>query len=309
MQTVVFHVGCAKAASTSIQASLTKYRSLLFDEGYFYPLSPYQKQPEFALLASFNIFTSFCTYLNFIPRSFDQNANIRDFFKLRVSAYFSDFKNSHCHTLVLSDEILPYYCSTVEQLKRLRSLFPDDLDIRFIYYMRPPADMYTSLYSTLVKVDQTNLWPHQFYLPSTLDQSHQWICSPAMFDHSNFISNIQSVFGCDCVSSYHYCDILQSSDFASPVDHFFGLLGFKASCPLDCKSNPRLDYFSLYVLCIYNRAIRIFSSRRLLHLFLLDFRSKLLIPLLESFASFGFFRFPSRRILLRRRSFDKLFSF
>ena len=308
LHSIIFHVGCPKAASTSIQSSLTKHRSLLLDQGYFYPLSSYEKHPEFALLSSFDIFDSYRTYINFIPKSFDSNANIRDFFESRISAYIRDFNNSNCHTLILSDEILPYYCNTIEKLNCLKSLFPFETDIHFIYYIRPPADMYISLYSTLVKVDQTNLWPHHFHLPSSLNQSSNWICSPEMFDHSSFIFNIQTVFGSNSLSVFHYHDILQSPQFASPVDHFFGFIGITPAYRVACKSNPRLDFPSLFILCLFNRIARLFSSYSFPHSFLLIIRSKLLIPLLESFSSFSFLHFPSRRVLSQRRDFNQLFS-
>lgn len=308
LQSIIFHVGCPKAASTSIQSSLTKYRTLLLDQGYFYPFSVYDKHPEFALSASFDIFDSYSTYVNFIPQSFDHNANIRDFFKARISAYIRDFNNSNCHTLILSDEILPYYCNTKDKLDCLKALFPFETDIHFIYYIRPPADMYISLYSTLVKVDQTNIWPHHFTLPSSLNQSSKWICSPEMFDHSSFISNIQTVFGSNSLSVFHYYEILQSSQFTSPVDHFFGVIGITSAFPVGCKSNPRLDFLSLFILCLFNRFTRIFASYSFLHSFLLIIRSKILIPVLESFSTLSFLDFPSRRVLSQRRNFNQLFS-
>ena len=308
LHSIIFHVGCPKAASTSIQSSLTKYRTLLLDQGYFYPFSAYNKHPEFALLASFDIFDSYRTYINFIPKSFDSNADIREFFKSRISAYIRDFNDSNCHTLILSDEILPYYCNTQDKLNCLKSLFPFETDIHFIYYLRPPADMYISLYSTLVKVDQTNIWPHHFYLPSSLNPSSNWICSPEMFDHSSFISNIQTVFGSSSLSVFHYYDILQSSEFPSPVDHFFGLIGITPAYRVGCKSNPRLDYPSLFILCLFNRFTRIFSSSSILHSFFLIIRFKILIPLLELFSSFSLFHFPSIRVLSQRHIFNQLFS-
>lgn len=308
LPSVIFHVGCPKTASTSIQSSLTKYRTLLLDQGYFYPLSAYDKHPEFALLASFDIFDSYRTYINFIPKSFDSNANIRDFFKSRISAYIRDFNNSKCHTLILSDEILPYYCNTKDKIDCLKSLFPFEADIHFIYYIRPPADMYISLYSTLVKVDQTNIWPHHFQLPSSLNKLSNWICSPEMFDHSSFISNIQAVFGSNSLSVFHYYEILKSPRFSSPVDHFFRVIGITPAFRVGCKSNPRLDFPSLFILCLFNRFTRIFSSSIFLHSFLSIIRSKILIPVLESFSSLSFLHFPSRRVLSQRHDFNQLFS-
>ncbi len=305
----MFHVGAAKTASTFIQSSLSANYSKLLQHRVFYPLNSYGKHPELAFSASFDLFDTLSTYLHYLPKSLNQDSDLKAFFLARTRDYFGSFLASSCHTLVLSDELLPYYCNSIEKLENLRMLFPLDVNLHFVYYTRSPADMYISLYSSLVKVNQTQLWPHQFFLPQSLLDYSAWITSPEMFDHHAFITNTKTVFGDDSISVFDFDVLTHPLSPQSPVDHFFSFLGLQASAFVfeDRKVNPRLDYLSLFLLCLFNRSLVSLSGFPRLHSVLVWLKKSFLLPPLEFFSSFGFYRFPTRRVLLSRQSFNRLF--
>lgn len=307
MKSIIFHVGAAKTASTSIQMALSKHSRYLNRRGFYIPRTDKSKHPELSFYSSFDLFDSYSVYTNYLPKNFDRYSSLLNYFHRVSLGYIEAFLASDCHTLILTDELLPYYCNTVDKIQRLSSLFPSDLNIRFIYYTRPPGDMYISLYSTLVKVNQTSLWPHQFSLPTDNSNPEEWIVSPEIFDHHNFISNIKAVFGDSSISVFSFSSILESKEYLSPVHHFFAILGIdKHDLAIDRVSNPRLDYVSLFILSFLNSIARRFSDERVVNAFNLVRSS--MIPVLESISQLGFYSFPSRSVLRDRSLFDKIFS-
>ncbi len=309
MKRVIFHVGAPKTASTSLQIALSKYEKYLSSLGFFVPRTSKGKHPELAFSSSFDLFNSYYTYTNYLPEDFDDRSSILEHFRTVSRTYIEDFLSSGCHTLILSDELLPYNCNTVDKLQRVLWFFPDSLEVRFLYYTRRPADMYISLYSTLVKVNQTTLWPQHFSLPKDRDKCSDWIVSPEMLNHRDFISNIKIVFGASSIDVFSCSDILQVGDYLSPVDHFFSFLGVDIlDNYCDSVSNPRLDYISLFVLSFMNSIARSLRGWELIHACFIFVIREWIIPLLEIFSRVSTFRFPSRHILIERSSFDKLFS-
>lgn len=309
MKRVIFHAGAPKTASTSLQLALSRYNKYLCSLGFYVPQTNRGKHPEFAFSASFDLFNSYYTYKNYLPADFDESSNILDYFCSVSKAYIADFLASGCHTLILSDELTPYNCNTIDKLRELSSFFPDILDIHFLYYTRCPADMYISLYSTLVKVNQTTLWPHHFFLPENKDKISDWIVSPEMLDHNGFISNVKTVFGSSSIDVFSYSDIVQFGDYYSPVDHFFSYIGIDLKDDYrDSLSNPRLDYISLFALSFMNSIARSIRRWGLIYLCVVHVTRLWMVPLMEALSRVSVFRFPSRRILMKRSSFDNLFS-
>ncbi len=308
MKRIIFHVGAPKTGSTSIQFALSNHSQYLNARGIYTPLTPSCKHPELAFFSSFNLFESYSAYTHYLPIASDPSLDIRSYFRDTSLSYFHSFLSSDYHTLILSDELLPYYCNTRDKLHRLLSLLPKDVTIHFVYYTRSPADMYISLYSTLVKVNQTTIWPHQFSLPNTFPPSSAWIASPEMFDHSTFISNITDTFGASSISVFPFPSILKTSLHPSPASHFFAFLGITDLSFDPCHvTNPRLDYICLYVLSFFNFISRSLSCHSRLHSLVVLFNKRILIPLLDRFSLFGLFPFPSQSVLRNRTPFNKLF--
>jgi len=305
---IVFHVGAPKTGSTSIQFALSNHSQYLNSRGIYTPLTPSCKHPELAFFSSFNLFESYSAYAHYLPIDSDPSLDIRSHFRDTSLSYFHSFLSSNYHTLILSDELLPYYCNTREKLHRLSLLFPKDVTIHFVYYTRSPADMYISLYSTLVKVNQTTIWPHQFSLPKYFPPSDAWIASPEMFDHSTFISNITDTFGASSISVFSFPSIFKTSLYPSPASHFFAFLGITDLSFDPCHfTNPRLDYISLFLLSFVNSVSRALSSNSGSHSLVVLFTKRILIPLLDRFSLLGLFPFPSQSVLRNRSSFNKLF--
>lgn len=308
MKRIIFHVGAPKTGSTSIQLALSENSQLLNSRGIYFPLTPSCKHPELAFFSSFNLFESYSAYAHYLPKDPDPSLDIRSFFRDTSLAYIQSFLSSEYHTLILSDELLPYYCNTSEKLRRLSLLFPVHVEVHFVYYSRSPADMYISLYSTLVKVNQTSLWPHQFSLPKDFPPSSAWIASPEMFDHSSFISNIADTFGSSSISVFCFPSILQDSLYASPASHFFAFLGISEHSLISRHvANPRLDYISLFVISFLNSISRSLPQHSRTYSFVALFAKRILIPLLDRLSLFGLFPFPSQSVLCSRSSFDSLF--
>lgn len=308
MKRIVFHVGAPKTGSTSIQFALSDHNQFLISRGIYFPLTPSCKHPELAFFSSFNLFESYSAYAHYLPTNPDPSLDIRSYFCDTSLAYIQSFLSSDYHTLILSDELLPYYCNTRQKLHCLSLIFPEDVSIHFVYYTRSPADMYISLYSTLIKVNQTIIWPNQFSLPKDFSPSSAWIASPEMFDHSSFVSNVTDTFGVSSISVFSFPSILKTSLHPSPASHFFAFLGISdlAFVPRPL-TNPRLDYISLFVLSFVNSISRSLSRHSHTHTFVVLFTKRILIPLLDRFSSFGLFPFPSESMLRKRSSFDKLF--
>jgi len=305
---IIFHVGAPKTGSTAIQFALSENSQYLNSRGIYIPLTPSCKHPELAFFSSFNLFESYSVYAHYLPKDPDPSLDIRSYFRDTSLAYIQSFLSSGYHTLILSDELLPYYCNTSEKLHCLSLLFPEDVEIHFVYYIRSPADMYISLYSTLVKVNQTSLWPHQFYLPKDFPPSSAWIASPEMFDHSSFISNLTDTFGASSISVFSFPSILYASSYASPASHFLAFVGI-SDLPLVPRhvTNPRLDYISLFIISILNSISRSLPQHSRTHSFVALFTKRILIPLLDRVSLFGFFPFPSESVLCNKSSFDSLF--
>ena len=308
MKRIIFHVGAPKTGSTSIQFALSDHSLFLNSRGIYIPLTPSCKHPELAFFSSFNLFESYSAYAPYLPINPDPSLDIRSYFRDTSLAYIHSFLSSDYHTLILSDELLPYYCNTRDKLRCLSLLLPGDVDIQFVYYTRSPADMYTSLYSTLVKVNQTIIWPHQFSLPKDFPPSSAWIASPEMFDHSSFISNVIDIFGASSISVFSFPSILEPSLHPSPASHFLAFLGISdlAFVPRHV-TNPRLDYISLFFLSFVNSISRSLVRHSRTHSLVVLFTKRILIPILDRFSLFGLFPFPSESVLRTRSSFDKLF--
>lgn len=308
MKTLIFHVGAAKTASTSIQMALCHYSRSLNTLGFYTPQTLRGKHPELAFYSSFDLFNFYSVYASYLPKNFDSCSDILAYFHGVSRNYIESFLSSDYHTLILTDELLPYYCNTCEKLHRLSTLFPAHLRVHFIYYTRPPADMYISLYSTLVKVNQTNLWPHQFFLPTVTSLPTDWIVSPEMFDHATFIQNAKEIFGASCISVFSFPIVLKSMEYHSPVHHFFSFLGIREFDPaIERVTNPRLDYISLFVLSFINYIARRLSGFAVVKLCLVPVTRVCIIPILESFSLFSVCNFPSKCVLRSRSFFDKLF--
>ena len=271
---ILFHIGAAKTASTSIQYFLHQHRHHLCESGYFYPFNSKFKHSEFALAASFDVSNSADLYRRYTPDLSNKEFDFLSHFKHLIASYLSAFKNSGCHTLLLSDEILPYRCNTLESLIMLKSFFPSSYRFKFVYYKRSPADMYISLYSTLIKVGQTNISPFALRLPDPTSSDSEWIASPEMFDHNNIINNISTVFGSASINVYDFDQINKNPHGISIVDHFLGVCYISIPHKPSQSLNPRLDYISLYILYQYNILIGFISPLKPLSFVLRSFRER-----------------------------------
>ena len=305
---VLFHIGAAKTASTSIQYFLHQYRHSLSDSGYFYPFNTKFKHSEFALAASFDMYDSADLYRRYAPDLPDNDFDFLFHFKHVISSYLCDFKESGCHTLLLSDEILPYRCNTLESLIVLRSFFPTSCSFQFVYYKRSPADMYLSLYSTLIKVGQTNISPFAFRLPHPASNQCEWIASPEMFDHNNIINNISIVFGSDSINVYDFDLIKHSPLCASIVHHFLDVCFISIPYKPSQSLNPRLDYISLYILHQYNILSDLVSPFKPFSFVFRYFRINILIPFVELISLYSPFKFPGKNIIRHQHYFNSFFT-
>ena len=306
---ILFHIGAAKTGSTSIQLFLTQHRNLLSKAGFFYPLNRRLKHSEFALAASYDINDSIDIY-RYHRYKCDHLLMESDMFKhyqSMIKTYLDDFMYSGCHTLLLSDEILPYRCNTIDKLDKLKLFFPQGSKFHFIYYKRLASDIYISLYSTLLKVGQTTISPFDFSLPQDSSDDSAWIASREMFDHSNLIFNISKVFGFESLTVFDY-DILRAQfPSHSIVQHFLNSTNIIINAHPQEISNRRLDYIGLFILYLYNFLLIYLSRPKLVRFILERFRYLILIPILELISFCSPFKFPCKYISNNRDSFDRLF--
>lgn len=306
---VLFHIGAAKTASTSIQIFLTQHRKLLFKAGFFYPSNLRLKHSEFALAASYDINVSIDIYRyhRYKCDHLSVETDMLKYFQTIIKTYLDDFKSSGCHTLILSDEILPYRCNTIDKLDKLKFLFPEGSKFNFFYYKRLASDIYISLYSTLLKVGQTTISPFDFSLPQDNSDDSEWIASREMFDHSNLIFNISKVFGFESLTVFDYDILRDQFPSQSIVQHFLNSTNININAHPQNASNRRLDYIGLYILYLYNYFLAYFSRPKFLRFILERFRYLILIPLLELISLCSPFKFPNKYISNSRDSFERLF--
>jgi hypothetical protein len=168
--------------------------------------------------------------------------------------------------------------------------------------------MYISLYSTLIKVGQTNISPFAFKLPDPSSSDCEWIASPEMFDHTNIINNISTVFGSDAIDVYDFDCIKKNPLCISIVDHFLDVCHISIPNKLSHSLNPRLDYISLYILYIYNIVTDFVSPLKPLSFVLKYFQKKYLIPFVELLSLYSPFKFPGKNIMRYQHHFNSFFS-
>ncbi|MDL2316963.1 hypothetical protein LJC59_07800 [Desulfovibrio sp. OttesenSCG-928-A18] len=135
IQSIILHAGIFKTGSTSLQVFLSENRQRLKRKGFLYP-GPSSTHVDILF--------------NYI--AFDRIKKTTNIDKSRLDAIVADFlkeaKESNCHTLILSSEMLgKLQINEAELLKEfLKNVF-GDIPIKVIAYVRNPVDLIKSLYN------------------------------------------------------------------------------------------------------------------------------------------------------------------
>ncbi|MEG3766281.1 hypothetical protein [Alteromonas sp. 14N.309.X.WAT.G.H12] len=128
MKKLIIHVGPPKSGTSAIQKWLSENRDLLVQQGFFYP----KHNVDDNGVSSGNVFEVF-------EEQKDKSLTIST---RKVDALFDVFRQSGCHTLLLSSEFF------FRQINVLSDAFPQAV---FLAYLRFPLDVIESSYNQGIK--------------------------------------------------------------------------------------------------------------------------------------------------------------
>lgn len=188
------HIGTPKTATTTIQEFLAVNKDALLANGTIYTSSAGEENNFYVALAAYNADRrDELTRLNHVNSDSDLitlQKQIIDDLKTEI-AIKAKLVNNNAN-VILSSEFIHLLLRTPEELARLKSVLHeigiDDIEI--IVYLRNPADLAASYFSTSVKMGVTHDVPQ-----SPEQDRYQHLC-----DHKGTIERFTSVFGKDKVT-------------------------------------------------------------------------------------------------------------
>lgn len=155
---LILHMGSPKTGTTSLQAGLHAIRPQLAEAGIFYPVSQWERTGAHHILTA--IFDCWDAVRPELHRRFETHEEARQAAVDFISSLKRDAKDSGCHTIVLSSELV--FPSKDRNAIELKSALRDlDADILPVVYVREPADLYRSRMQQRAKTGE-------FYRPHRL---------------------------------------------------------------------------------------------------------------------------------------------
>lgn len=183
------HIGTEKTATTTIQEFFDINRSNILKHGFIYTKKAGKTNNRRLPVAAYNPHRRDDFTKSF---GFDTNAKLASFQKQTVADLISEIrlirKNfTKASTVIFSSEHIQSRLTNLEEIKSLKKILIDMgfIDISIIVYLRRPAEIANSLYSTAVKAGSCAATPPQ-------PNNEYWnnVCN-----HKQTIENFASVFG------------------------------------------------------------------------------------------------------------------
>ena len=182
------HIGTAKTATTTIQNFLDINRDSLLEKDYIYTKSAGKTNNRGLSASAYHLSRrdEFTKQL-----LIDSDAKLLKFQKQTIRNLTKEIatlnKDSSKSTIIFSSEHFQSRLTHIEEIERLREIIYSFgvTDISVVVYLRRPADIANSLYSTAIKTGG-----HRQYPPSPKHPSYNNLCN-----HKNTLEKFGTVFG------------------------------------------------------------------------------------------------------------------
>jgi hypothetical protein len=248
MQTIYFHIGQTKTATTTIQAFLHKNRAWLSENGIFYPEVPSDHPLK--------------TQHRFLINSMHEN---KDDFHEALSAWIylcDQIRQSHFETIVISEEVF-WHLFEQNNEKRIKAINwirqqLNDFNVRIVCYLRRQDRWIESWYNQIVKTDVT------YTSQLSIDEFVERYIKYGLFDYYAVLSDWAAAFGDDNIIIRRFeQNYFINSDIIKDFCSIFGITCFdRASFPDDLQVS--LPNFACDFSSIFNRSRRANSFKRIM---------------------------------------------
>jgi hypothetical protein len=185
----LLHIGTAKTATTSMQASFSLNRRKLADMGLYYPVTPGIE--NHTKLAVYAVDDGRMTGAK--KRTIDGFAGDIGAFRRNLrDQMHAEFRRVRQETLLLSNEHLHQHLNSVDEKRRLKELLDQWCDdYRILVYLRRQDKLAVSLFSTQLKAGATDF---KNVLPNVGK------ALPYAFDYKRILEQYGEVFGIDRIT-------------------------------------------------------------------------------------------------------------
>lgn len=237
------HIGTPKTATTTLQAFFNQNREKLLDDGFIYTASAGE-------LNELNLVVSCCNSDNksgltkilgiHSAEDFERlRRNVIENLRTEVNELSANV-GREC-AVIFSSEYFHLNLTKHQERVRLKSTLESIgiTDVRVVVYLRNPADLANSYFSTSVKAGGTSSHP-----PLPDQERYNLLCN-----HKNTIQNFQEVFGAGSVVPR----LFDKTEFVSGniIDDFLNLIGSTistADCEMPKNTNLSLSTEGVIVL-------------------------------------------------------------
>lgn len=245
------HIGTAKTATTTIQSFFDKNRGVLLNHGFIYTKKAGKTNNYKLPMAAYDIH-----HRDSLTKRhcLDTNSKLASYQKKVVASLTSEIKLTRkkltkTPTIIFSSEHIHLHLKKVEDINKLKEILISmgALDIKVIVYLRRPADIINSLYSTAIKAGSCATTP-----PHPSKRIWNDIC-----DHKRTIENFGSVFGRDAIIPrlFDKQDLLNGS----VIDDILNVMGIPSdNYEIPKNENESLSLLGVNILRRINETIPMF---------------------------------------------------
>ncbi|XOF34625.1 MAG: hypothetical protein ACL93V_04865 [Candidatus Electrothrix sp. YB6] len=242
----ILHIGTEKTGTTSLQEFFHQNREILSRNGYLYTKSAGLRNNRLLSLAAYDserrdAFTKslrICCEQDLIQY---QNATIK--------ALKGELKQAQgIHTVIFSSEHFQSRLQTDEEVSRLKIILNDLglYDISIVVYLRPPADIANSLYTTYVIFGGTEAHP-----PGPENEYWHNVC-----DHRATLTRFRNQFGTETVIPRIFSTIeLVNGSILDDFAEIIGLSLAQEKYVIPMRQNESIPTLALEIIRRINKAI------------------------------------------------------
>jgi hypothetical protein len=215
----ILHIGLEKTGTTTIQNFLNDNRDQLYGYGYFYSKAMGEPDNRRLGVAAYNQDRR-DDYTR--RKKLNSNMDLLAHQQHIVDELNKEVRNIEQDSVIFSSEQLQSRLTTVDEVKRLKKILSGAgiTSFRVVIYLRRPADLANSNYSTWIRCGSTDPAPPRPTHPkfqtlcnhkNTLqlwesvfgrESLHPRLLDPSFLKDSSLLKDFVSVIGCDWASSF-----------------------------------------------------------------------------------------------------------